>query len=387
MDSPDTSLYVPLSLQDTLTKPRTYTSRPAAASAAAAASSSAPSTSSSRPRPSHAHSASLSRERGELARRDAQAMMHALGMGTPAPAQRTLEVDETPRPTRSINLAPSSSSPASTQNADVAALRRQLDDKDQELAAVRREKRDLASRVSALECEAAKAAALDPRQLEELERQFEAQETLLGGYQREAERAAGELDKLRRQQRRLTDYLERTYGPAWADDLGLSDAPGRGVAAASPAVRTKLVARASLMHTPTSSSASSGAGLGSLTRSATLGAVAIPESAEDEDDDEGAREEDTNGGTSSVDDAMKPSSPHVSSSAAAPLAPGPSPALLAQHLDTVQALLRSMEARLVARDAELVATERRARSEAAKLGERGDELERLVEGQRASGAV
>ncbi|GAA5836140.1 hypothetical protein JCM9279_002207 [Rhodotorula babjevae] len=379
MDSPDTSLYVPLSLQDTLTKPRTYTSRPAAASAAAAA---APSTSSSRPRPSHAHSASLSRERGELARRDAQAMMHALGMGTQAPAQRTLEVDETPRPTRSVNLAPSSSTTSSTHDADLAALRRQLDDKDQELAAARREKRDVQSRVSALEREAAKAAALDPRQLEELERQFEAQETLLSGYQREAEKSAGELDKMRRQQRRLTDYLERTYGPAWADDLGLSDAPGRGVAAASPAVRTKLVARASLMHTPTSSTA--GAGLGSLTRSTTLGAVAIPESPEDDEDDEGALKAGTDGDSSTIDATTDAPSSLAPTAAAPPAVAGPSPALLAEHLDSVQALLRSMEARLMARDAELVATERRARAEAARLGERGDELERLVEGHRAA---
>lgn len=194
MDSPDKSLYVPLSLQDTLTQPkRTYTSSSSAASSS--------SSSSARPRPSHAHSSSLSRERGELARRDAQAMMHALGMGTPGPAHAARpEVDETPRPVRSLNAAASSSSNAAAAGAsELASLRALLADKDAELASVRREKRELASRVSTLEREAAKAAALDPRQLEELERQFETQETLLSGYQRELEKGAGELDKMRRQ--------------------------------------------------------------------------------------------------------------------------------------------------------------------------------------------
>lgn len=196
-------------------------------------------------------------------------------------------------------------------------------------------------------------------------------------------RACNRADPVSRscRQRRLTDYLERTYGPAWADDLGLSDAPGRGVAAASPAVRTKLVARASLMHAPTPSTS-----LGSLTRSATLGAVAIPESPEDDEEDDagrGAWSESCNG-ASTVGDTVDTASSLAPSAAAQPVVQGPSPALLAEHLDTVQALLRSMEARLMARDAELVAAERRARAEAAKLGERGHELERLVEGQRVA---
>ena len=138
------------------------------------------------------------------------------------------------------------------------------------------------------------------------------------------------------------------------------------------------------MHAPTPST--SGAGLGSLTRSATLGAVAIPVSPEDDEGDDtgrGSRSESFNG-TSTAGDTVDTASSLAPSAAAQPVVQGPSPALLAEHLDTVQALLRSMEARLMARDAELVAAERRARAEAAKLGERGDELERLVEAQRVA---
>ncbi|BGP52213.1 hypothetical protein JCM10450v2_008184 [Rhodotorula kratochvilovae] len=372
VDSPDKSSYIPVSLSDTLTQPkRTYTSSRAAAGPSS-------SSSSARPRPSHAHSASLSRERGELARRDAQAMMEALGMGTPGPAARTsaADVEETPRPGRVVR----STSAVAEGAAELAALRAQLGDKDAEIATLRREKRELAARVEALEREAraagakkegaaaaAAAAALDARQLEELERQFEAQETLLSGYQREAERSAGELEKMRRQQRRLTDFLERTYGPSWADDLGLSDRAGGGVATASPAVRTKLVARASLMHTPS-------AGLGSLTRSGTLAGMAIPESPEQDDADDAT-------GDASLASAGESSSAQ-SPAAGITQTQGPPPALLAQHLDSVQTLLRAMEARLIARDAELAAAEQRARDEGAKLHERGAELEELVERQR-----
>ncbi|GAA5823252.1 hypothetical protein JCM3770_000098 [Rhodotorula araucariae] len=372
MDSPDKSTYIPLSLSDTLTQPkRTYTSSRAAAGP--------PSTSSARPRASHAPSASLSRERGELARRDAQAMMEALGMGgAPGPAP---------------GVAPGLRSTDNVE-AELAGLRAQLANRDGAVATLRREKSELVARVEALERAAAQrkdagcgaasaaaaAAALDARQLEELERQFEAQETLLSGYQREAEKSASELEKMRRQQRRLTDFLERTYGPAWADDLGLSDRAGGGVAAASPAVRTKLVARASLLHTPA-------AAFGSLTRSTTLGAVAIPESPESSEQDE-ADERAAALDAGAPGPALPAPSMDESNMVAHPpgtgLAPphGPPRALLVQHLDTVQTLLRAMEARLIARDAELAAVERRARDEGARLHERGAELERLVQKQR-----
>ncbi|GAA6004797.1 uncharacterized protein JCM10292_002517 [Rhodotorula paludigena] len=363
MDSPDKSSYIPLSLSDTLTQPkRTYRS---AASTAAP-----PTASTSRPRPSHVHSASsISKERSEAARREAAAFAEALGFSSSAaPA----EVEATPRPVRSTGRTD-----AGTSAAEIAGLKAQLQDKDQELAALRRElavlsrdKKDLVAHVERLEQGSPRkdGAALDSRQLEELEKQFEAQETLLSGYQREAERSAQALEQLRTKQRRLTDYLERTYGPSWADDLGLSDRPANALGVgASPAVRTKLVARASLAGTPTS--------YGTLTRSHTLGAVAIPESPVQEEQEQNS------------DVPPSPAEPPATSpptSAVSPLTSlttAPIPAALAAHLDSVQALLRSMEARLISRDIELQAAEQRARVEAERARTRTMDLEKLIEKQ------
>jgi hypothetical protein len=58
-------------------------------------------------------------------------------------------------------------------------------------------------------------------------------------------------------------------------------------------------------------------------------------------------------------------------------------AALKQHLESVQALLRSMEARLIARDIELGDVEKRARKEKEEAMGKTRELEELV--QRLSG--
>ncbi|BGP14614.1 hypothetical protein JCM10213_002218 [Rhodosporidiobolus nylandii] len=395
----DTSGYVPLSLTDTLTSTRTYRSAKAASST-----SSRPA-----PRPSVAGSYNA-KERQDAARRQAAEMMSALGMSS-APSSAQLDVEATPRPDRSLNTAAAGAGRATGAMVDetprpdrqygaaggagraaagasegtgaaaleAVSLRTRLADKDEELAALRREvgvlqreKKDLSLKVDRLEREKRETggtAGLDVRQLEELERQFEAQEKLLAGYQREAERSATELDGLRGRQRRYAEWFERTYGPDWQDDLGLTDKPH---SSSSPIVRTKLAARASL--------AGGGGGLGTPTAGHPL-----------------LQRLNTDSSSSSIFSAPTDeshslldelSSPSRSPSPAATAVSAPAPpatidpaanAALKQHLDAVQALLRSMEARLIARDVELAEVEKRAREEKELARGKQGELEEVVE--------
>lgn len=179
----------------------------------------------------------------------------------------------------------------------------------------------------------------------------------------------------------MGEFLERAYGPHWQDELGLADRPGVG--GASPAVRGKLAARASLLGTPV--------GLGALGRSTSfstsLAQSAIPESPTDDEPPSPS---------SAVSAAASPSlstvPPAVSTTAALSSSPVPSFAspALAQHLESVQALLRSMEVRLVARDVELAAVEKRAKEERAKAHEKAEQLEKMVQeaqGPSSAGVV
>lgn len=89
---------------------------------------------------------------------------------------------------------------------EVVSLKANLEDKDNEIAALRRElaaamrdKKDLASQVSrhAKQPQAGPGKGLDVEEMEELERAFAEQEKLLGGYQREVEKQAEEIDRLK----------------------------------------------------------------------------------------------------------------------------------------------------------------------------------------------
>ncbi|GAA5884639.1 hypothetical protein JCM6882_005330 [Rhodosporidiobolus microsporus] len=380
MDSPPpSSVYVPVSLQDTLTqRDRTYRSAKTAAPSSGSTTASRPG-----PRPSHAagHGGSFNaKERADAARREAAAMMATLGM----PAAN--DVEATPRPERSFNSAAAQGAAAragagGASSIELAALRAQLSDRDDELAAawrevgvLQREKKELQARVDKLEREKKEGggnAGLDVRQLEELEAQFAQQEVLLAGYQKEAEKSAQELDSLRNRQRRVGDFLERTYGRNWAEDLELGDKRTNG----SPVVRKKLVARASLAHSPSSSSSvptlsrlntdsSSSSSIFETPTHSTSPSVSYDEPASP-----------SHAPTAST----SPPSSAPPSSTAAPLTLDPSAvSALKQHLESVQALLRSMETRLIARDAELLAVEKRAREEREKASGRAGELEGLV---------
>ncbi|GAA5976439.1 hypothetical protein JCM5350_001690 [Sporobolomyces pararoseus] len=356
MDSPNASGYVPLSLVDTLTKPsRSYRS----IQASTPSSSATPSLSSSRSY-HHAHSASIhalaAKERSEQARREAAAISETLGLlETPGPhSRRTFnnnnrdnenDIESTPRP---------------QSNENVSLLKSQLKEKDQEIATLRRElgivnkdKKELIGKLS----EQSKQdnsirGGLDATQVEELVKQFNDQEALLGGYQREAEKSLAELDRLRNKERRLNDWFERMYGPSWAEELNLTDKPSLS---SSPTIRTKLSSRPStiLLPTPTSSSSST-----SSTSSIFSGTGT-----------------ETPFTTTTTTNTTHESSPNTTGTSEQTTL---SPRLLKQHLESIQSLIRGMETRLIARGVELELVEKRARSEARFAESKKKELEDFI---------
>ncbi|BGP21659.1 mannose-6-phosphate isomerase [Rhodotorula toruloides] len=356
MDSPDKSLYTPVSLADTLSGPqRTYRATANSASSGFTATASA-------------------KDRSQAAKKEAAAMCEMLGLSGGGGAN----VEATPKPGRSLNSTRTADKEARGPLVEVVSLRSTLEGKEQEIAAMRkelaalaREKRDLLAKVDRLEKAAqTNKAALDVKQMERLEKEFEVQEQMLAGFQKENEKQALEVDRLKTRQRRMGEFLERAYGPYWQDELGLADRPG--VSAASPAVRGKLAARASLLGTPV--------GLGALARSTSfstsLAQSAIPESPTD------VEPPSPSGAVfPSVPTASPPVPPAISPTAPLPslLAPALDRSALPQHLESIQALLRAMEARLVARDIELAAVEKRAKEERAKAHEMAEELERTVQ--------
>ncbi|BGP04778.1 hypothetical protein JCM10049v2_000580 [Rhodotorula toruloides] len=371
MYSPDQSLYTPVSLADTLSGPqRTYRS---AATARLPSSNSA----------SSGFTATVSaKDRSQAAKKEAAAMCEVLGLS--GGGGGGADVEATPKPGRSLNSARTADREARGPSVEVVSLRSTLEGKEQEISAMRkelaaltREKRDLLAKVDRLEKAAASdKAGLDVKQMERLEKEFEVQEQMLAGFQKENEKQALEVERLKTRQRRMGEFLERAYGPHWQDELGLADRSG--VAGASPAVRGKLAARASLLGTPV--------GLGALGRSTSfstsLAQSAIPESPTDE-------EPPSSPATASVI-VPSPSSPiatahSLTTAPSTSRAPALDPSALCQHLDSVQALLRSMEARLVARDVELAAVEKRAKEERARAHEKAEELERQV--REAQGAL
>lgn len=65
--------------------------------------------------------------------------------------------------------------------------------------------------------------ALAAREYEELEKQFDAQEKLLSGYQRENERSLIELEAVKIKSLKMATFLNKVYGPDWEDTIGLND--------------------------------------------------------------------------------------------------------------------------------------------------------------------
>lgn len=208
MDSPDTSLYKPVSLSDTLTQnsKRAYRS-----SGATLSSSTSTHRLASGPRPSIAQTPNLhARDRSDAARREAAAMCEVLGLSdstaaadaTPRPASTTMRSGRSLNSGRPVTAAVREESPF-----EVISLKTSLEDKDREIAALRKELaaalRDQRREAATAPGTAASAApangssGLDLKQMEELERAFADQEKLLAGYQKELEKQAEELDRTR----------------------------------------------------------------------------------------------------------------------------------------------------------------------------------------------
>lgn len=182
--------------------------------------------------------------------------------------------------------------------------------------------------------------------------------------------------------RRMAEYLEKAYGPAFEEDLGLSERPKGG--ATSPAVRHKLAARASIAGGPPTGFV--GGGLSRATTVPTsLAAHAIPETTESDSTVDLSSSQSAalplSHSTHSQQQLVSPSSSTFTASAVALEVPT---AALAQHLDSVQSLLRAMEARLISRDVELAEIERRARQETLAAQKKQQELEALVAQSRDS---
>lgn len=180
----------------------------------------------------------------------------------------------------------------------------------------------------------------------------------------------------------MAEYLEKAYGPAFEDELGLSERASRG-GATSPAVRHRLVARASIAGGPAS--------FASLSRATTvpagLAARAIPESSESEPlAATAAAAPDV--ADEVLSDSTRSRQLVAPSEITSPTAPPEVPtAALAHHLDSVQALLRAMEARLISRDVELAEIEARAKKESLAARKKQHELEALVAEGRESETV
>jgi predicted RNase H-like nuclease (RuvC/YqgF family) len=112
------------------------------------------------------------------------------------------DVEATPKPGRSLNSADRE---ARGPSVEVISLRSTLEGKEQEIAAMRkelaalaREKRDLLAKVDRLEkAAAADKAGLDVKQMERLEKEFEVQEQMLAGFQKENEKQALEVERLK----------------------------------------------------------------------------------------------------------------------------------------------------------------------------------------------
>lgn len=182
--------------------------------------------------------------------------------------------------------------------------------------------------------------------------------------------------------RRMAEYLEKAYGPTFEEDLGLSERSKGG--ATSPAVRHKLAARASIAGGPPTGFA--GGGLSRATTVPTsLAAHAIPETTESDSPlDLSSSQSDARHLSDSIHSQQPLVSPSSSSFTAPAVAPEVPTAALAQHLDSVQSLLRAMEARLISRDVELAEIERRARQETLAAQKKQQELEALVAQSRDS---
>lgn len=191
------------------------------------------------------------------------------GFATPKPRSQLPTSKSRPR----LPAGPEDFSSSSSATFDFCALPAEdtsaslLDGLKKKLTEVERERDEYAAKCKRLEKELADVKTsngqssdgrvLGPREYEELERQFDAQERvspvlllpieslrltrpqLLSGYQRENERSMVETASLNRKVAVMSQALAKVYGPDWESTVGLGDGVVKGPP--SPTRRTSLV--------------------------------------------------------------------------------------------------------------------------------------------------
>ncbi|KAA1122411.1 hypothetical protein PGTUg99_037490 [Puccinia graminis f. sp. tritici] len=147
------------------------------------------------------------------------------------------------------------SSPKSSESAIVVSLRRQL-------AESQKAREELASKNAKLERELselkednkvkADGKVLGAREYEELERQFDAQEKLLSGYQRENERSLIELEATKGKMTKMSHLLVKVYGADWEDTISsMNDSSPGGTMKQNSLPSTRIHTSPSTIHTTT----------------------------------------------------------------------------------------------------------------------------------------
>ncbi|SCZ93035.1 BZ3500_MvSof-1268-A1-R1_Chr6-2g08419 [Microbotryum saponariae] len=213
-------------------------------------------------------------------------------------------------------------------------------------------------------------------QLKELEKSFadsfHRQESLLAGYQRDAEKSFLTIEAMKKQARRYTDILAKTYGPNYETELGLDQEN-----ASSFLTTTKVLSATTGLSSPAMRNQRDRV----RNRMSFGGAAAVvtPIASRVEGIEHGIVEEDNEGeGTD-----RGPSSADASASAKEEGAVEQARyEMLRGYVEGVQTLLRSMEQRLLKRDYELEMMEQRAREEKQLAEAKVDHVEKLISGIR-----
>ncbi|SCZ94088.1 BZ3500_MvSof-1268-A1-R1_Chr6-1g08412 [Microbotryum saponariae] len=256
---------------------------------------------------------------------------------------------------------------------------KEKDERDKEVKSLRKQVVRLNEENKRLNARTSTASALEgvgAIQLKELEKSFadsfHRQESLLAGYQRDAEKSFLTIEAMKKQARRYTDILAKTYGPNYETELGLDQEN-----ASSFLTTTKVLSATTGLSSPAMRNQRDRV----RNRMSFGGAAAVvtPIASRVEGIEHGIVEEDNEGeGTD-----RGPSSADASASAKEEGAVEQARyEMLRGYVEGVQTLLRSMEQRLLKRDYELEMMEQRAREEKQLAEAKVDHVEKLISGIR-----
>ncbi|KDE03265.1 hypothetical protein MVLG_06258 [Microbotryum lychnidis-dioicae p1A1 Lamole] len=208
-------------------------------------------------------------------------------------------------------------------------------------------------------------------QLKELEKSFAEQESLLAGYQRDAEKSFLTIEAMKKQARRYTDILAKTYGPNYETELGLDQEN-----ASSLLTTTKVLSATTGLSTPAMRNQRdrvrnrmSFGGVAAVVTPIASRVGGIEHGSVEQEDKEG---QETDVGPSSADACAKEEGAVEQARHE----------MLVEYVEGVQTLLRRMEQRLLKRDYELEMMEQRAKEEKQLAEAKVDHVEKLISGIR-----